>query len=192
MPRQAAKMPQSQPSNVRSERQLAADLERHARKCAICNHPRREEIEDDFFHWYNPAQIYNEYHLPGVSSLYRHAQATGLLARRRRNLRGVAERILENVDDAQVSGNTILRAMRIFAHVTEDGQWIEPPRESLVTHIHKFEQPAPTAALPVSNNSQLDSVPRALKGSAENKSLSSPTQEILIGNENVSRGEPND
>ena len=182
----------SQSSASRTPSQLAADLGRHARKCAVCNHPRREEIDDDFFHWYSPAQIYSEYDLPGVSSLYRHAEATGLLARRRRNLRGVAERILENVDDAQVSGNTILRAMRIFAHVTEDGQWIEPPKESLVTHIHKFEPPASPLPAPIPNNSPADSTPRALKGSVENKSLSSPPEEILIGNESVSRGEPND
>ncbi|HEV2489965.1 MAG TPA: hypothetical protein VGT03_09175 [Candidatus Acidoferrales bacterium] len=186
------------------------NLSRHARKCAICTHPRREEIDDDFFHWYSPVQIYNEYDLPSVSTLYRHAEATGLLARRRRrNLRGVAERVMENVDDAKVSGSTILRAMRIFAHVTEDGQWLEPPKESLVTHIHKFEPPAPPLPASqrealtlseaegrppasVSNNSQPASTTHALEGSIENKSLSSSLEEILIGNESVSRGEPSD
>ncbi|HEV2489592.1 MAG TPA: hypothetical protein VGT03_07275 [Candidatus Acidoferrales bacterium] len=163
---------------------------RHARKCAICNHPRRDEIEGDFFRWDDPVRIYEQYGLPSVSALYRHAQATGLLARRRRNLRGVAERVLENVDDAKVSGSTILRAMRIFAHVTEDGQWLEPPKESLVTHIHKFEQPA--SASPVSNNSQPVSAPHGLNGSVENKSLSASPEEILIGNESVSRGESSD
>jgi hypothetical protein len=168
------------------------NLARHARKCSICKHPRREAIEDDFFRWGDPVRISDEYHLPGISSLYRHAEATGLLARRRRNLRGVAERVLENVDDAKVSGSTILRAMRIFAHVTEDGQWLEPPKESLVTHIHKFEPAASPLPAPVPNNSQSVSAPSALEGSVENKSLSSPLEEILIGNENVSRGEPND
>src|SRR5690348_7912454 len=124
----------AQPLTSEAQRSLLSprrpNFARHARKCAICNHPQREAIEDDFFRWDDPVRIYEEYHLPSISSLYRHAEATGLLARRRRNLRGVAERVLEYVDDAKVSGNTILRAMRIFAHVTEDGQWIEPPKES--------------------------------------------------------------
>lgn len=166
------------------------NLARHARKCAICNHPDRNDIEGDFLRWRDPVDIKVHYSLPSRSSVYRHAEFTGLLARRRRNLRGVAERILECVDDAKVSGNTILRAMRIFAHVTEDGQWIEPPKESLVTHIHKFEQPAP--APPVSNNSQPVSATHALKSSIENKSLKASQEEILIGTPNASRGEPND
>jgi hypothetical protein len=170
----------AQPLTSEAQRSLLSprhpNLARHARKCSICNHAQREAIEDDFFRWDDP--------------LYRHAEATGLLARRRRNLRGVAERVLENVDDAKISGNTILRAMRIFAHVTEDGQWIEPPKESLVTHIHKFEQPAPPS--PISNNSQRGCATRALEGSIENKSLTASPEQILIGNESVSRGEPSD
>src|SRR5579864_849051 len=171
-------------------RRSRPNLARHARKCAICNHPKREEIEDNFLRWDEPLQIYEEYDLPSISSLYRHAEAIGLLARRRRNLRGVAERLLENVNDANVSGSTVLRAMRIFAHITEDGQWIEPPKESLVTHIHKFEQPAPASS--DSNNPEPVSPARALKGSVENKSLSDSQEKLLIGNESVSRGEPND
>ncbi|MHB8675278.1 MAG: hypothetical protein ACYDCE_02225, partial [Candidatus Acidiferrales bacterium] len=53
-----------------------------------------------------------------------------------RNLRGVSERILECVTNASPSASSVLRAMRIFAHITEDGQWIEPPKRAIVTHVH--------------------------------------------------------
>ncbi|MHB8526237.1 MAG: hypothetical protein ACYDD2_08795, partial [Candidatus Acidiferrales bacterium] len=50
--------------------------------------------------------------------------------------RGVSERILECVTNASPSASSVLRAMRIFAHITEDGQWIEPPKRAIVTHVH--------------------------------------------------------
>lgn len=143
----------------RSESSVASDqpksdpnLARHARKCAICNHPDREFIEEDFVAWRSEAFLCRVYTLPSPSSIYRHASATGLLARRRRNLRGVAERIMENVNGATVTASAVLRAMRIFASITEDGQWADVPRRSVVTHIHTH---APSSA------SSLDPAPPA-------------------------------
>lgn len=123
------------------------NLARHIRKCAICNHPDREFIEEDFVAWRSEAFLCRVYTLPSPSSIYRHASATGLLARRRRNLRGVAERIMENVNGATVTASAVLRAMRIFASITEDGQWADVPRRSVVTHIHTHvASPAPDSA----------------------------------------------
>lgn len=179
--------PQPRSSASRTPAPRAANLDRHARKCAVCNHPQREEIEDDFLGWCEPAGIAEEYELPSRSTLYHHAHATGLMARRRQNLRIVAERILECVGTAEVNGNTVLRAMRIYAHITDDGEWIEPPRESLVTHIHKFERPEPQReALPSKPAQQPES------RSAENKELSVSANEILIATPNVSRRESSD
>ena len=120
----------------RAARQAATTLARHTRKCAICKHPHRAAIDDDFVSWRSESSITLDYQLPSRSSIYRHAAVTGLLQRRRLNLRGVAERILERVDEAPPTAATILRAMRIFAQITEDGQWLEPAKRTIVTHIH--------------------------------------------------------
>ena len=63
-----------------------ADLQRHARKCHICHHPQRAEIEDDFLNWRGPNQIVKDYRLPHWSVIYRHANALGLRARRNENV----------------------------------------------------------------------------------------------------------
>ena len=123
-------------------RRSSAALARHIRKCAICRHPQREQIEDDFIRWYDPWTIVEDYELPSRSCLYRHVEARGLLARRRRNLRGVAERILENVDSAVITANAVLHAMRLFAHITEDGQWLELPKRAVITHVHAYPDTA--------------------------------------------------
>jgi hypothetical protein len=120
----------------RERRRRAANLARHARKCAICHHPRREQIEDDFLRWSDPWHITRTFDLPSRSSLYRHVEALGLIQQRRINLRGVAERLLERVDHASITASAVVRAMRVFAHIGEDGQWFEPPKRIVVTHVH--------------------------------------------------------
>ena len=59
---------------------------RHEYHCRICSHCKREEIEQAFVTWNSPVRISKEY---GVSrdSVYRHAHALGLMAKRRRNVR---------------------------------------------------------------------------------------------------------
>ena len=143
----------------RAQRQAATSLARHARKCAICSHPHRAAIDDDFVSWRSESSITLDYQLPSRSSVYRHAAATGLLQRRRRNLRGVAERILEQVAEITPSAHAILRAMRIFAQITEDGQWLEPAKRSIVTHIHvtKHESTSPLACRPDAEVRRVDS-----------------------------------
>ena len=136
--RTAAAAPSNSPDAAARLKQQAgaAALGRHRRRCAICHHPELEEIEAEFIRWADPHDLVDDYQLPSRSAIYRHAEATGLLARRRRNLRGVSERILECVTNASPSASSVLRAMRIFAHITEDGQWIEPPKRAIVTHVH--------------------------------------------------------
>ncbi|MHB8756095.1 MAG: hypothetical protein ACYC92_14240 [Candidatus Acidiferrales bacterium] len=141
--RTAAAAPSHSPDAAARLKQQAraAALGRHRRRCAICHHPELEEIEAEFIRWADPHDLVDDYQLPSRSAIYRHAEATGLLARRRRNLRGVSERILECVTNASPSASSVLRAMRIFAHITEDGQWIEPPKRAIVTHVHAVADP---------------------------------------------------
>jgi hypothetical protein len=62
-------------------------LDYHQRKCKICNHPQREEIEEDFINWCKADEIVDVYQLEGYRAVYRHAHATGLFERRRLNIR---------------------------------------------------------------------------------------------------------
>ncbi|HEY1923694.1 MAG TPA: hypothetical protein VGG58_00495 [Candidatus Acidoferrum sp.] len=121
---------------------VTPDFLRHARKCCICRHPRREEIESDFLLWRNPRQIMKEYELAHRSAIYRHAHATGLATRRRENAYSVLDSIVEQVDDVQVTGSTILRAMRAYSCLTSKGRWINPPKRI----IHEVQRPAAAAS----------------------------------------------
>jgi hypothetical protein len=67
------KQPES--SATRTEPQRTADLQRHARKCAICNHADRESIEFEFIYWEDPVDLTEEYNLPSRSCVYRHVEA---------------------------------------------------------------------------------------------------------------------
>ncbi|HVA18123.1 MAG TPA: hypothetical protein VMV59_10485 [Candidatus Dormibacteraeota bacterium] len=148
-------------------------FERHARKCAICNHPDCDSIESDFVNWRSEATIALNYKLPSRSSVYRHATAAGLLQRRRANLRGVCERIIERVDQSPPSGMAVLRALRIYSQLTEDGHWVEPSKHSLVTHVH-VSQPEPSA-LPLRDGGEESAVHEGPQnGSTPTARLSAP------------------
>jgi hypothetical protein len=104
----------------------ASDLSYHARKCSICRHPQRAEIEQALLNWDCISSITTEYHLPGRAALYRHAHAVGLFARRNRGLRGALARIIEKASEAEPDALTIVRAVELFARINDHGEWIAP------------------------------------------------------------------
>jgi hypothetical protein len=55
---------------------------RHDRKCSVCRHRDRDEIEREFLNWRSPDSIAEDYGIAHHSSIYRHARATGLFAHR--------------------------------------------------------------------------------------------------------------
>jgi hypothetical protein len=112
------------------------DLLRHVRKCCICRHPRREDIEFDFLTWRNPREITAEYGLAHHSAIYRHAHATGLASRRLENVHHVLDYLIEKVESAPVTGNTILRAMRAYTCIDSRGRWTDPPRR-IIHETHR-------------------------------------------------------
>ena len=67
---------------------------RHAAECKICAHPLKEEIEREFINWRSPASIAKQYRLRNRASVYRHAHAMGLFAKRQRNVRAALEKII--------------------------------------------------------------------------------------------------
>ncbi len=113
------------------------DIGRHTRKCSICRHPKRDAIEAAFLDWRSPDVIADEYGLPGRSPIYRHVHATGLWARCKRNVCLVLESLLEQAGEVEVTASAVVRAVYIYAHINDAGEWIEPPapsRSRLVTH----------------------------------------------------------
>jgi hypothetical protein len=125
------------------------DLERHARKCAICHHPDRADLEVDFLDWRNADLIKNEYDLPNYHTIYRHARALGLYERRRENLRFAAELLIEHADQAQPDANTILRAIHACARINDRGEWVEPARRLIVTSASRLAAAAPELQPPL-------------------------------------------
>jgi hypothetical protein len=107
---------------------------RHALKCRICNHPDRAAIEFDFLNWRNPADLVKAYHFRGLSTIYRHAHATGLFAKRRLNLRFAMERIVERVNEVPVTATAVIRAARAITRINDAGQWVDPPSHLVIHH----------------------------------------------------------
>ena len=111
----------------------AVNLGRHAAKCRVCNHPDRLAIEFDFLNWRNPFEIAKSYRLGSLSTIYRHAHATGLFDRRRLNLRFALERIVERVGEVPVTASAVIRAVRAITRMNDAGEWIEPPPHVVIS-----------------------------------------------------------
>ena len=112
------------PKSRRSQPALP-DLERHERECTVCKHPERAAIEEMFLHWRSPEKIARSFKI-GFRCIYRHAHATGLYSRRRRNLRFVLHTFLEAAEEVPVTAMDIINAVRAYAHINDDGGWVEP------------------------------------------------------------------
>jgi hypothetical protein len=125
-------------------------LERHEAKCAICNHEDREEIDEDFVHWLNPYRIAARYTLHDRSAVYRHARATGLYELRRTHMQFILEHVLEQVEDVDITANSVIRALRAYSRVSPTGKWTDPPKRVIVS-----TEPAPLSQLNVSQASVL-------------------------------------
>jgi hypothetical protein len=127
-----------------ARRELApaeSELNRHQRRCAICHHPEREMIESYFIRWHSANQIASDFGLHNVSGVYRHAHALNLFPRRARNLRAMLERMFERAGNVSLTADSLVRAVRTYASLTENGDWVEPA----TTHIVAAAPPAPQA-----------------------------------------------
>ncbi|HEX5422786.1 MAG TPA: hypothetical protein VFW94_04505 [Candidatus Acidoferrales bacterium] len=119
------------------------DLARHSRRCMVCSHPDRDAIEAEFIRWRSPIRIAEEYGIADRTSIYRHAQATGLMHRRRREASRVLEHVLERAESTPTEEfDVITRALRLYTHLDDDARFREPIRTHHVLH----GQIAPPAA----------------------------------------------
>lgn len=125
----------------------------HQRNCKICRHPDRPAIEYDFLHWRSPQMIGREYNLSS-RSVYRHANAVGLLDQRKRNLRSSLELVIENAGTAPVTTDSVLRAIQLYARMNEAGEIAEIPK----TQVIVISRDGAPATLPVMPGLRIDPV----------------------------------
>ena len=102
------------------------DPSQHQRCCTICHHPDREAIEEAFLQWRSPHHMLGEFKILSRTTLYRHAHALGLFAKRRRNLRAALENVIEESETIHPSGSELIAAVRAMTCLKDNGDWVEP------------------------------------------------------------------
>jgi hypothetical protein len=145
-PRRRSRPPQLSATHKRPGRKSLAEmsaLERHARKCLICRHRDREDIESDFLHWHDVADIVIEHNLPNRRILYRHARATGLYELRMSNIRDAAALIASRAEYAKATASSVLKAIQACSQIDELGRWIAPPTRTIRYTVIGEPQPNP-------------------------------------------------
>ena len=130
-------------------------LELHQAHCGICGNELQEEIDERFVNWECVSQIADDYELDR-SALYRHAHATGLFPRRDRNIRRALSHIIHEADRVQVTADSVVRAVKIFAHINARGEWVNPP-----THV-VFSSTTSRPPRPASVDAELSGTPSHL------------------------------
>jgi hypothetical protein len=101
----------------------AVNVGRHEYHCTVCSHPRRVEIEQEWVAWGNTSRIAKQYSL-SRDSLYPHAHAVDLFAKRQRNIRKALERIIEQAETVDVSASAVA-AIQAYAKINNSGQRVE-------------------------------------------------------------------
>ena len=115
---------------VRFERRVVEELlstPRHAigEQCGICAHPQKEQIEADFVSWRSAVVIAEEHKLGDKVSIYRHAHAFGLFAKRQRNVRAALEQIIEQAGNVEVTSSAVVAAIQAYSKINAQGQWVD-------------------------------------------------------------------
>ena len=136
-----------------SQQASRTSLSHHQRKCTICHHPERDTIEEMFVHWHSSSSIHRRFMLRDRSTIYDHAHATGLFAKRRRNLRYALEHMIERADECDISSRGIVTAIKAYASLTTSGEWIEPARRVIYTSTSSSDASPRAAANPSPHHS---------------------------------------
>jgi hypothetical protein len=98
---------------------------RHSRNCTVCAHKCREDIEREFINWTGAKTIAKEFGLKDRTSVFRHAHAFGLFAKRQRNIRAALEKIIEHSGDVEVTSSAVVAAVQAYAKINSQGQWVD-------------------------------------------------------------------
>src|ERR1700761_6060805 len=147
-PRRRSSPPNLSASHKRPGRKSLAAmsaLERHTRKCKICRHKDREDIETDFLHWHDVHNIVTEFDLGTRRALYRHARATGLYELRMANIRDAAALIAARAENCVATASAVLKAIQACSQIDSLGRWVAPPTRSIRYTVIGEPQPAPSS-----------------------------------------------
>jgi hypothetical protein len=117
-----------------SRQRKRARLNYHRVRCSVCNHPERDAIEEAFLMWRCPTELAREFKLNHRKAIYAHANAFGLFEKRAGALRFVLEKIMEESTLNAPSADSLIRAVRAYSCLDENGHWHEPPKRLIVTH----------------------------------------------------------
>jgi len=153
--RETSRTRRTKAKGMREPKKRLSRLELHQAHCGICGDKLQEEIDERFVNWECVTKIAEDYQLDR-SSLYRHAHATGLMAERDRNIRRALGHIIHKADRVHVTADSVVRAVKIFAHINARGEWVNPP-----THV-VFTSTAARPPKPASVDVELSGTPSHL------------------------------
>ena len=130
--------------NTNSDRKLSPDPDRHRRKCKICRHPQRDEIERDYLQWRTSRDIARSFGITDHTVIFRHAWATGLYQRRQRIIAYALHPLLEQSEDVFIKATpgAIISAVQTYSQINDEGRRI---RHKPVTHVY-IESPKDESA----------------------------------------------
>ena len=115
-------------------------LTTHEARCSICAHDDRDAIEEEFIHWHSPRNIASDYRVER-RAIYRHAHAFDLFTIRDRNLRYALGHVIEAAERVDKTAVSVIHAVRAFARVNNEGQWVEPPSHVIVSSGSRLAAP---------------------------------------------------
>lgn len=141
----ASSEPLADPAPLQKKRR--APMARHQRKCTVCHHPQRMEIEQDYLRWGSPATIARAYGLSGPTAIYRHVHATGIFARRRARLRLALDPLIEQVAEVNITAHAIISAIKTSFDFQNARKCIGRPGTRTAPGANRFARPQINAAI---------------------------------------------
>jgi hypothetical protein len=107
----------------------------HRIKCNVCSHPNRAAIDEAFLRWESPETLVRKFGIAHRSSIYRHAHATGLYAKRRRALSSSLEFIIEHAGHVVPTASEFFRAVKEYGQLDDQGQRIVPSKPLIIQRV---------------------------------------------------------
>ena len=120
-------------------------LSHHKRHCEICKHPACLFIEEAFLQWISPETIMKKYDLKSRATIYHHAHAFKLFDLRDSTLRYALGHIVEQADRVSVTARDVIQAAYTYAHINDQGLWMQPESKSEVV-VSRNEPGEPASA----------------------------------------------
>jgi hypothetical protein len=135
-----------------SSRSRRATLTYHRIKCNVCTHPDRQAIDEAFLRWESPETLVTKFGIAHRSSIYRHAHATGLYAKRRRKLSSSLEFIIEHAGHVVPTAGEFFRAVKEYAQLGDEGQRVVPSKPRIITLVSDSRSETPSQDKPINRN----------------------------------------